>query len=169
MNGNTNQAANGSGRVQVIDNYNYDMYKLFDENKKRNNFHEEAIKGVHTNNQLATIFFSQENIDALQDAMRYLVHKKSCGKYLISRQSDSELKLIMRAFYLQEGRHKQYNVMEEVRELNTMVLNYAVPRILQEVGMYMYYKQDINKNPMPMPRGEFVSAKGSKQLVTKEF
>lgn len=160
---------NGNGRVQVTDDYNYDMYKLFDENKKRNNFNEEALKGIHTNNELANIYFSQENIDALQEAIRYMVNKKSCGKFVISRQSDSELKLIMRAFYLQEGKHKQYNVLEEVKELNTMVLNYAVPRVLQELGMYMHYKEDINKCPMPLARGEFISSKGSKQLVSKEF
>jgi hypothetical protein len=161
--------SSGNGRVQVIDNYNYDMYKLFDENKKRDNFNTEAIKGIHTNNELANIFFSQNNIDALQDAIRYLVNQKSCGKFVIDRQSDAELKLIMRAFYLQEGRHRQYSVLDEVKSLNTLVLNYAVPRIMQEVGMYMYYKKDINKNPEPMARGEFISAKGGKQLTMKEF
>jgi hypothetical protein len=158
-----------NGRVQVTDNYNYDMYKLFDENKTRNNFNEEAIKGVHSNNELANIFFSKSNIDLIQDSIRYLVNQKTCGKYVISRQSDSELKLIMRAFYLQEGRHKQYNVTDEVKELNTLVLNFAVPRVIQEIGMYMHYKNDIDKIPMPLARSQNMSSKGTKQLVSKEF
>lgn len=158
-----------NGRVNVIDGNNYDMYKLFDENKKQNSFHKEAIHGIHSRNQLADVFFSQENIDILQESIRYLVNQKSCGKHTIDRQSDSELKLIMRAFYLQEGRHSQYNIIEDVRELNSMVLGYAVPKILQEINMYMYYKQDIGRNPVPMSRGEFSSSKGTKQLELKNF
>jgi hypothetical protein len=158
-----------NGRVQVTDNYNYDMYKLFDENSRRNNFNEEAIKGVHVNNELANIYFSKQNIDLIQDSIRFLVNQKTCGKYIISRQSDSELKLIMRAFYLQEGRHRQYNVSDDVKDLNTLVLNFAVPRVIQEIGMYMHYKNDIDKLPMPLARSQNMSAKGSKQLVSKEF
>jgi hypothetical protein len=158
-----------SGRVNVLEGNNYEMYKLFEENKKQNNFHKEAIHGVHARNKLADVFFSQANIDTLQESIRYLVYKKSCGKHVIDRQSDSELKLIMRAFYLQEGRHNQYDVMSDVRDLNTLVLNYAVPKIIQEINMYMHYKTDIGRNPMPMERGQFISSKGTKQLELKEF
>jgi hypothetical protein len=158
-----------TGRVNVLDGNNYDMYKLFDDNKKQNNFHKEAIHGIHSRNKLADVFFSQENINILQDSIRYLVYQKSCGKYTIDRQSDSELKLIMRAYYLQEGRHSQYDTVSDVRELNSLVLGYAVPKILQEINMYMYYKQDIGRNPMPMGRGEFSSSKGTKQLELKNF
>lgn len=158
-----------NGRVQVLQNNNYDMYKLFQDNVNQNNFHNEALKGIHLNNRLANVFFSQDNIDALQEAIRYQVNIRTCGKHVIDRQSDAELKVIMRAIYLQEAMHKQYDVMNEVRGLNTMVINYAVPRIIQEINMYMHYKQDINRVPVPLARGEFISSKGSKQLETKEF
>ena len=128
------------------------------------NFNEEAIKGVHVNNPLANVFFSQHNIDILQEAIRYLVFQKSCEKFTIGRQSDPELKLIMRAFYLQEGVHKQYDTASEVRALNTLVLNYAVPKIVQEAQMYLVYKKDVNTNPLPLDRGQFISAKGTKVL-----
>jgi hypothetical protein len=158
-----------SGRINITDNYNYDQYKLFDDNIKHDNFNEEAIKGIHVSNKLSNMFFSQQNINILQDAIRYLVNQKSCGKFIIDKQSESELKLIMRAYYLQDGRHRQYNIVDEVKDLNTLVLNYSVPKILQEINMYMYYKKDINKSPMPMARGEFISTKGTRQLVTKEL
>lgn len=158
------------GRVGGMKNdFNYDNYKLFQENINSRDFNEEAIKGVHVKNPLSDIFFSQTNIDALQEAIRYQVYVKSCSKFIISRQSDTELKLIMRAIYLQEGRHRQYNVLEEVKALNTLVLNYSVPRILQEVQMYNHYKKDISTNPIPMARGENSSSKGTRFLELKEF
>lgn len=158
------------GRVGGLkDDFNYDNYKLFQENINSRDFNEEAIKGVHVKNPLSNIFFSQTNIDALQEAIRYQVYLRSCNKFTISRQSDTELKLIMRAFYLQEGRHRQYNILEEVRALNTLVINYSVPRIVQEIQMYNHYKKDINTNPIPLARGEFSSSKGTKYLEMKQF
>ena len=162
------KSVNSSGRVQVLQGDNYDMYKLFDDNKK-NSYNQEAIKGVHVDNQLANIYFSSSNIDYLQESIRYLVYKKTCGKYTISKQSETELKLIMRAFYLQEGKHNIYGALEEVKSLNTFVLNYAVPKIIQEINMYMQYKQDIDTVPMPLDRGQLATSKGSKQLINKEF
>lgn len=158
-----------NGRVDILDNFNFNMYKMYDENAVKSSFSQEAVKHVHTNNELSNIFFSDQNIDVLQDAIRYLVHEKTCGKFTISRQSDTELKLIMRAMYLQEGRHRQYDVLEEVKALNVLVLNYAVPRITQEIQMYMQYKKDISALPVPMERGDFSSSKGTRQLIQKEF
>ena len=159
------------GRVGGISaELSYDNYKLFQENKNLKNFNEEAIKGVHVNNPLANIFFSQANIDALQESIRYLVYQKSCQRFIISRQSDTELKLIMRAYYLQEGVHRQYDILDEVKSLNNLVLNYAVPKIIQEVQMFNKYKEDVNKNPTPMlARGEHSSSKGTRQLILKEL
>ena len=161
---------NDQGRVGVLmDNFNYDAYKLFDE-RKNIDFTEEALKGIHMNNPLASIFFSKENINALQEAIRYQVYNKSCEKYIISRQSDTELKLIMRGFYLQEAMHRGYDVMGEVRSLNTLILNFAVPKVLKEVQMYSKYKADVNTNPLPMiPRGELMSSKGMRVLEMKHM
>jgi hypothetical protein len=162
------KSVNSTGRVQVLQGDNYDMYKLFDDNKK-SSYQQEAIKGIHVDNQLANIFFSSDNIDYLQESIRYLVYKKTCGKHTISKQSETELKLIMRAFYLQNGEHKKYDVLGEVKALNTLVLNYAVPKIIQEINMYMQYKQDIDTVPMPLERGQLSTSKGTKQLIFKEF
>lgn len=161
--------SSSKGRVDTIDNFNYDSYKLFDEKAGSRDFNLEAIKGIHTKNELSDIFFSRTNIDALQEAIRYLVYKKSCGKYVISKQSETELKLIMRAYYLEQGNHRQYDTLTEIKELNTLVLNYAVPRVLQEIQMYDTYKDNIGKNPIPMDRGSFVSSKGTRTLVNDKL
>lgn len=162
---------NNNGRISVLNDKNYDMYKLFNEQKpKYNDFNREAIMGMHNTNDLSEIFFSNKNLDIVQDAIRRLVYEKSCKKHLIDRQSDTELRIIMRSIYIQEGRHSQHDVIAEVKRLNTLVLDYAVPKIIQEISMYVTrYKQDIDKMPEPMSRGEFVSSKGTKVLIQKEF
>ena len=158
-----------NGRVKLIDSERIEIYPMSKGTNKKSDYNEEAIKGIHTNNPLSSIFFSQVNIDALQEAIRYQVYTKSCKKHVISRQSDTELKIIMRATYLENAKHRNYDILPEVRRLNQLVLDYCVPRILQEINMYTVYKNDIDRLPIPMDRGEFQSSKGTKVLETKTF
>lgn len=158
-----------NGRVKVLDNERIEVYPMSSETNKNSDFNEEAIKGIHVNNPISQVFFSQTNIDALQEAIRYQVYLKSCKKHTISRQSDTELKIIMRAIYLDNAKHRDYDILPEVRRLNQIVLEFAVPRILREISMYMTYKSDIDKLPDPMPRGQFESSKGTKVLEQKSF
>lgn len=168
-------ATTNNGRVDTLYGDNYNIYNLFQEEKRPSmNFNEEAIKGTHVANPLSIMFFSRQNIDALQEAIRYQVYVKSCKNHIIDRQSDTDLKVIMRATYLEHAEHmlptaSSQQVMEEVRRLNTIVIQFCVPRILQEINIYMKYKKDISSLPVPLDRGEFVSAKGTKTLITKEL
>lgn len=162
-------SAPSKGRVDTIPENNFQAYDLFMEQRPVKNFQQEAIRSIHADNELAQLFFSRANIDALQQGIRYMVHKKSCGKYTIGNQSETELAIIMRSFYLQYGEHRPYGLLEQVRDLNAMVLNYCVPKILEEVRLYVHYKKDISQLPVPMDRGEFISAKGSKVLENKIF
>lgn len=158
-----------NGRVKVLPNERIEIYPMSKGTDKKSDFNEEAIKGIHNNNPLSQVFFSQANIDALQEAIRYQVFKRSCEKHVIGRQSETELKVIMRATYLEHAKHRGYDVLPEVRRLNGLVLDFAVPRVLQEIKMYITYTNDINKLPVPMDRGSFESSKGQKFLEQKQF
>jgi hypothetical protein len=143
---------------------------LFDEDKKDpDSFNKEAIKNIHINNPLSTVFFSQTNVDALQEAIRYQVYVKSDKEHIIDKQSETELFIIMRATYLQNGKHLPYGVLDQVKQLNQLVIDFCVPKILNEISIYMHYKRDIQQLPVPMQRGEFSSSKGTKVLVNKGF
>lgn len=158
-----------NGRVKLINNERIEIYSMSGTAQKKSNFNEEAIKGIHNNNPISTIFFSQTNIDALQEAIRYQVYLQSCKKHVIGKQSETELKVIMRSIYLQHAVHKLHDVLPEIRRLNQIVLDFCIPRILQEIKMYTTYRNDISKLPEPMARGEFQSAKGTKFLEQKGF
>jgi hypothetical protein len=158
-----------NGRVKIVNNERIEIYPMSKQTKKRSDFNEEAIKGIHANNPVSSIFFSDINIDALQEAIRYQVYLRSCKKHTIGKQSDTELKVIMRATYLENARHRDYDVLPEIKRLNQLVLDFAVPRIIQEIKMYTTYTNDIERLPVPMDRGEFQSSKGTKVLEQKRF
>jgi hypothetical protein len=159
-----------NGRVDTLYGENYNIYSLFQETKRpEQSFGKEAIKGTHSGSDLNQIFFSKVNIDAIQSAIRYQVYIKSCKKHTIDRQSDTDLKVVMRSVYLQEARHGSRDILAEVRRLNGLVVDFCAPRIIQEINMYMHYRADISRLPTPMERGEFISSKGTRTLETKQF
>ena len=160
-----------NGRVNnILYDKNYNIYDLHKEDKKQEtNFQNEAIKGMHQSNDISKVFFSQQNINALQDAIRYLVYQKRCQKHIIDRQSDNDLKVIMRATYMEHAQHNPRFPLEEIKRLNMIILDYCVPRILQEINMYMRYRRDISSLPVPLDRGEMPSIKGTKALILNGF
>ena len=116
------------------------------------------------------IFMSKANVDAVQDAIRYRVWVETDGKRVIGRQSDAELALVMRSILLQRGRNDaKSDWLEQVRELNAEVLAWCVPRIVNEVGAYVRYRQDVSTLPVPMAHGGLATTKGDRQIEFKSF
>jgi Family of unknown function (DUF5761) len=145
-----------NGRVDTINNANYQMHGLFENgNNKLSEFSHEAIQGIHTKTPLNDLFFRPT--------------ERSNGEFIIGNQSEVELQVIMRAVYLNEAKHIPYDIVNQVVELNKSILDYCVPRILEEVRMYKHYKQDVSQLPMPLDRGQFSSAKGMRVLESKQF
>ena len=147
----------------------FNLYREYENRRNTGSYANEAITNIHVQNDISSIYFSQVNIDVLQDAIRHNVYKASCGKHVIDRQSDNDLKIVMRSIYLDYAEHKAYNILEQVKVLNSRVIDFCVPKIMQEIGMYIYYKNDISKLPDPITRGQFVSSKGEKVNEIKSF
>jgi hypothetical protein len=96
---------------------------------------------------LNKVFFSQGNIDNLQSQIQSAVFSMVGAR--IDRQSDDDLMLIMRSYYLQYARNGP-KVAEELAELNNRVVNFASNRIAVEVEAYRYYRKDILDFPAPI-------------------
>ena len=159
-----------NGRVDTYLGGSLAIYNLFQESNRDNlKYSEEATRNIHSSTQLSNVFFSQMNLDVLQEAIRYLVYIKSCKRFIIDKQSDTELRLVMRGMYLQYAKNKQYDILAQIKELNLLVLDFCVPRIVQEIEIYHTYIRDIQQLPDPLDRGQFVSAKGTKVLQLKDF
>jgi hypothetical protein len=123
----------------------------------------------HEETPLNTVFFSEANVDNLQKQIHDLVFAMSGGKADIGRQSDEDLKLIMRSYYLQYAENAPARVAEELDMLNKRVANFAANRIMVEVEAYRYYRQDILDFPAPIENPVNVKKYGSQINELKSF
>jgi hypothetical protein len=136
-------------------------------------FGQDMMQRVGEMSTIGRIFMSSTNVDALQDAIRYRVYVESGNDYIIGRQSDAELGIIMRSIILQHGRNDETEAspLPQVRELNRLVLEFCVPRIVREIDGWMQYRRDASQTYIPMRMGDAVSNKatGSRSLEARDF
>jgi hypothetical protein len=159
-----------NGKAESMHHNNLTKYDFFMENKKDpSHFQANAVRHIHSDSQIASLYFSQTNIDILQDGIRYCVYTKTNNKHIIDRQSEIELQVIMRSMYLQYCKHLEDNIIQQVKELNKRVLDYVLPIILSEINQFVNYNHDINFLPVPLQRGQHMSTRGSKVLSMKDF
>jgi hypothetical protein len=127
----------------------------------------EQIQYRHGDTPLNTVFFSQSNIDLLQSKIQSTVRQMVGAT--IDRQSDSDLLLIMRSYYLQYAQNNPSAVAQELEDLNTRVVNFASNRIATEVQAYRYYRKDILDFPAPIERPIDVKVYGTRTGELKSF
>lgn len=116
--------------------------------KKYSNFTQPAITGIQEKSALSDLFFDQVNINALQQGIRYSVYKKTCGKNIIKNQDQDQLLIVMRSIYLQYSINLNIEIIEQIKILNSRVLDYCVKEIVSEINMYNKYLQDRDTIPV---------------------
>ena len=120
------------------------------------NFQDDAIKGIHEETGLSELYFSKENMEILQSAIRYEVNQIT-GK-VIDKQSPTELSIVMRSIYLQNGNPmvSSNSIKKEVVKLNSMVIDYCSEQISTQVLQYQGYIQKLTTLPVPIERPQQV-------------
>ena len=98
---------------------------------------------------LSTVFFSSENIEIIQNAIRAKIYELTNKKHKIDRQDSDQIKIIMRSIYLQHSKNFPHSIREQVKSLNKMVIDYCVPKVYGELISYMKYRKDISTLPVP--------------------
>lgn len=121
------------------------MPNLFGETNRQ-----DLVGHMHKATPLNEIFFSQENVENLQKQIQDQVHAMSGGKYSIDRQSDTDLRLIMRSYYLTYSKNDPSNVAGELEDLNRRVVGYAAGKIYSEVDFHMFYLKDLQEFAAPI-------------------
>ena len=133
-------------------------------------FATDAMRGNWEVNALSQAFFSKENAQAIQNAIRKAVYDRSGPKkYIIDDQSADELTIIMRTMYLQYAQNLPYDIVGQVADLNEKVVNWSAPHILSAVDHYNYYLNDISHMPVPLSRSVSLSSAGTKSLPLNPF
>jgi hypothetical protein len=147
------------------------MKMIDNENERMNNFQVEALYGIQETSTLNQLFFSKKNMDNIQNAIRYNVYIKSDNKFVIDKQSDVELEIIMRSIYLQHSPNLPNKIKEQIEYLNKLVCDWYVGQIIPEVNQYIGYIKEIEYMPVPIDLPLNLSSKGSRSLrsVTTTF
>lgn len=99
----------------------------------------------HKETPLNTVFFSQANIEKLQQAIHDQVYAMSGNKFRIDRQNDDDLKIIMRSYYLMFSENNPQRIAQELESLNARVVGYASAKIYSEVDFHMFYLKDLEE------------------------
>ena len=105
----------------------------------------------------------------LQAKIRNAVLMMSTGAHPIDDQSEPDLKIIMRSYYLQYGDNDPNVVAKALEELNDRVVSYCGNSIMAEVEAYVYYRKDILDFPAPIANPIATQVYGSRTGELKSF
>jgi hypothetical protein len=130
------------------------MFRMHERVNARNKPTEysEALNGTLEWNILAKVYFSAENMQIIQNALRANVYKLSNGKINIPNQNVDNLKIIMRGIYMEYAEHYPKDIKGQVERLNQLVLDYAVPQVYSEAVSYYQYLVDQSTMRTPLDR-----------------
>jgi hypothetical protein len=140
-----------NGRVDIFNiPKTCDLFNLYDKipNKQCTNF-KNATEGIWNDTLLSKAFFSRENMQIIQNAIRMGVYKRSNHQYIIGEQSCDDIKIIMRSIFLQHSKNDG-NIQAQIRQLNDLVIAYCVKKVYSEALGYMNYIRDASTLVVPM-------------------
>lgn len=129
------------------------------------NFASDMLRGNWDHTVISDTFFTRTNVEVIQKEIQKEVYRISGPKkWVIDPQDVDELKMIMRAMYLQYSKNNNFNIEGQIDELNKLVVNWSVPRIMSEIEQYNYYLNDISHLPIPIQQPINLSSAGTKSL-----
>jgi hypothetical protein len=129
----------------------------------------ERINYRHSCTPLNQMFFSETNVANLQAKIKADVFARSNGRFSIDNQSEADLMIIMRSYYLQYGDNDPNVVAKALEELNERVVSYCGNSIMAEVEAYVYYRKDIMDFPAPIANPIATQVYGSRTGELKSF
>ena len=130
---------------------------------------DDMIRGNMSVNSLNSAFFSPANVQIVQNKIRREVYDRSHGDFLIDEQSVDELLIVMRSMYLQYGKNQPTNIAGQIEELNQIVAEWSVPKILAECSMHKTYLHDIQHLPVPLSHPVLLTKTGTKSATFDRF
>ena len=166
------QYDNMNGRVQLMDDSNPELRFQMAEKiaiKNKATEYRDPLAGLQEDTLLSRAYFSEENVQILQNGLRAGVYEVSNQKISVPPQNVDNLKIIMRSIYLQYAKHStQESVTEQIRKLNQYVLDYAIPTVYNEAQGYLNYVRDQSTLVMPLEHAK-QSDRDYKHLEWKQF
>ena len=108
---------------------------------------------------LETTFFSDENIDLINKQLIISVFKKTNGEFKISTQKKEDLIIVMRYTFIEYAKHLPYDIANQIRELNCIVVGQIIPNIITQITQRKEYLRVISepREILPLPMSESTS------------
>lgn len=157
-----------NGTVDIMGTRPVKSVPLFYEESNRENA-SRSLGNIHGSSDLNQAYFSPENVDFVQQLIREDVYNRSGKQHIIGKQSEIELKIVMRSIYLQYSKNLQDDIQGQIIELNKLVINACVPKILMNIEQYLGFKKSISSLPVPLPRAQYLSSAGTKSTRMDRF
>ena len=149
--GNTEGKANGRIDLMNTDTIPFALYERVPNNACKQRKRIFGHLPCH-DNPVKTAFFSESNMDTLQQAIISGIYNKSDGNWRIGNQDCDTLTVIMRGIFLQNSLNMHTNIPEQVEALNKLVLDYAVPQVYNSIDAHLSYKRDVSTLAVPIDR-----------------
>ena len=127
-----------------------------------------SLTGTFEKTNLSNTFFSNQNIEIIQNGLKKGVSDKSNGKIVIDKQPPDQIVSVMRSIFFQHSKNLDTNIPQQIQELNNYVLNFSVPNVFNEAVAYLKYKEDSSKMHIPMS-APLHSSKTDKTLEMKPW
>jgi len=120
----------------------------------------DAMTGNWNDTSMSLAFFSDKNMQIIQNGIRAGVYNDSGGRYDIGPQDCDSLKMIMRAIYLESAMNQPTNITEQIASLNGLVCSWCIPRLISEARAYINYKRDVSNMYTLIPPPTLSTMKG---------
>ena len=138
-------------------------YQLYSEDKPQSGINHFMIRSLHQNpDPINTRFFNSNNVDVIQNMLRAQIKSKT--GFVIDRQDDDCLGIIMRACYIENDVDSSLSPDDFVKGLNDMVVRISMPQIASGIKAYLAYLKDASSLPTPIARSQNTNIKGQKTL-----
>jgi hypothetical protein len=130
---------------------------------------EDLIGRQHSKTPLNTVFFSQANLAHVHSEIQKQVWLMSDRKYMIDKQGDDEVRIVMRSYYLMFARNDPYQVAQELDELNKRTIGYCAAKVFSEVDFHQFYLKDLEDFAPAIANPVNVKHYGSQVSELKSF
>lgn len=160
---------NSNGRVDIKSPSTQNLFNLYDKIPAHQcTTYRNPLEGMLEDTVLSNAYFSRENLEIIQNAIRKGIYDKTNGQHIIANQDCDALKTIMRGVFLEHSANQPNNITQQIVELNKMVINFCVQQIYSELRAYLKYLHDASTLVVPIAH-PIMSTLADKQLELKPW
>ena len=113
---------------------------------------------------LEEVFFSNKNIEIIQKQLIMFIYNESNKKYLIPKQKNESIIIVMKYIFNTYAQHLPFKVKEQIAQLNDKVVGEIAADIISNLNSKEIYLKDINRQPELLDRPLNVSNAGNRTL-----